>query len=119
MKKILAFFLFSFYFSAPSFAQNNMMMQANNMLMMAAAMSDNSNQRQVQAQNAWPVVINIQYKPDGSAVVTSSTPIQVQTATSQVHECPPQDGKIREILLALVLGLFVGWMVKGMFSRIK
>jgi len=122
MKKIFLIFFFSFCFTNSSFAQNNMMMHANNMLMLAAATADGQNQQQVKTQIQAPIVVHIQYQPDGTPVVTSSAPIQVQTLmpqTPQVQQCPPQDSKIGEILLALVLGCFVGWAIREMFVRMK
>lgn len=130
MKKIFFAFILTFSAAIPSFAQNmmvqNNMMMTNNMLMMAAAMEDDAQQQQAQAQAQSPIVVNIQYQSDGTAVVTSSVPVQVQTAAppteaSQVQTAAPQteDNKTGEIFLALILGLFVGAIVTKMLNRAK
>jgi predicted S18 family serine protease len=108
MQKIFFSFILTFFIAIPSFAQTNMMMQANKILLMAAMEDDQ--QQQAQA----PIVVNIQYQSDGTAVVTSSVPVQVQTASP-----PTEDSNFGEIFLSLFLGLFVGWILKGMFSRTK
>jgi hypothetical protein len=120
MKKIFFAFVLTFFASIPSFAQDLMMQATNNMLLMAA-MDDNQPQQQaqVQVQAQAPIVIQIQYQPDGTPVVTSSSPIQVQTVAPTIQAAPsqPEDNKTGEIFLALFLGLFVGSIITKMFSR--
>jgi hypothetical protein len=120
MKKIFFAFVLTFFASIPSFAQDLMMQATNNMLLMAA-MDDNhpQQQAQVQVQAQAPIVIQIQYQPDGTPVVTSSSPIQVQTVAPTIQAAPsqPEDNKTGEIFLALFLGLFVGSIITKMFSR--
>lgn len=120
MNKIFFAFLLTFCAAIPSFAQNFMTQSINNMNMMIA-MEDSQKQQQ-QVQNQAPIVVQIQYQADGTPVITSSAPIQVQTLAPQIQaqSPPPEDSKIGEILLALFLGFFIGSiMTKSLMKQNK
>jgi hypothetical protein len=121
MKKLL-FLLFGFFFLNSAFAQTDMLNTVNminnmNTTMLLAAQETQQNPQQEQVQSA-PVVVNIQYQSDGTAVVTSpNAVVQYQSAMpTQTAPSPTEDNKTLEIILASAFGFVVGCMVMKMCS---